>query len=159
KILDMGLARLGLPDEQKAADQLTHDHVVLGTPDYMAPEQGQDSHTVDIRADIYSLGCTLYQLLTGRVPFPGGTLLQKLDKHRGQEPEPVERQRSEVGPELAAVLRRMMAKRPEDRFQTPAEVAAALQPFSQHDGEAPPVRRTAPAMGGAAIAGTSLTVS
>jgi serine/threonine protein kinase/Leucine-rich repeat (LRR) protein len=128
KILDLGLARLTQAGEQTAAD-LTHEGAVMGTPDFIAPEQAEESHTVDIRADIYSLGCTLYFLLTGQVPFPGGTLVQKLMKHQRAEPAPVTALRPEVPPGLAAVLARMMAKRPEQRYQTPAETAAALEPF------------------------------
>jgi WD40 repeat protein len=103
----------------------------MGTPDYIAPEQALDSHTVDIRSDLYSLGCTLYFLLTRQVPFPGGTLGEKLVKHQLKEPQPVEQLRPEVSPAVAAVLRKMMAKRPGDRYQTPAEVARALDPFAR----------------------------
>ena len=70
----------------------------MGTPDYIAPEQAMDSHDVDIRADLYSLGCTLYFLLTGKVPFPGGDALEKLFKHRLEEPGPVEQLRPDVPP-------------------------------------------------------------
>ena len=97
----------------------------MGTLDYIAPEQAMDSHDVDIRADLYSLGCTLYFLLTGKAPFPGGEALQKLLKHRLEEPVPVEQLRPDVPPGVAAVVRKLMAKRPEDRYQTPAEAAAA----------------------------------
>ena len=98
----------------------------MGTPDYIAPEQARDSHTADIRADLYSLGCTLYFLLTGRAPFPGGSLTEKLLKHQMDEPRPVEELRPETPPAVAAVVRKLMAKRPGDRYQTPAEAAAAL---------------------------------
>ena len=70
----------------------------MGTPDYIAPEQAMDSHDVDIRADLYSLGCTLYFLLTGKVPFPGGEAMQKLLQHRLDEPVPVEQLRPDVPP-------------------------------------------------------------
>jgi WD40 repeat protein/serine/threonine protein kinase len=131
KVLDMGLARLqqaGDGDDQSS--QLTQEGSVMGTPDYIAPEQALDSHSVDIRSDIYSLGCTLYYLLTRQVPFPGGTLGEKLVKHQLKEPQPVEQIRPEVPAALAAVVRKMMAKRPSDRYQTPAELAQALEPFS-----------------------------
>ncbi len=127
KILDMGLARLahtGEGDDHSAT--LTQDGSLMGTPDYMAPEQVVDSHTVDIRADLYSLGCTLYYLLSGRVPFPGKTLGEKLVKQQMHEAEPIQRLRPDVLAPVAAVVRRLMAKKPEDRYQTPAALAAAL---------------------------------
>jgi WD40 repeat protein len=121
----MGLARLTHADDQ-ASSTMTHEGTVMGTPDYIAPEQAVESHTVDIRADLYSLGCTFYYLLTGRVPFPGGTFVQKINKHQFDQPPPVEQLRPEVPPAVASIVRRLMAKRPDDRYQTPAEVAAAL---------------------------------
>jgi len=128
KILDMGLARLdqhASPDDDKSST-MTQVGAVMGTPDFIAPEQALESHTVDIRADIYSLGCTFYYLLTGKVPFPGGSLAEKLMKHQLREPQPVARLRPDVPPAVASVVRRMMAKKAEDRYQTPAEIAAAL---------------------------------
>jgi len=126
KILDMGLARLHAGD----VDGMTNTGAVMGTPDYIAPEQASDSHTVDIRADLYSLGCTLYLLLTGEPPFPGGTALDKVFKHKYVAPRPVEVRRPEVPPGVAAVVARLLAKRPEERYQTPAEAAEALAPLS-----------------------------
>ena len=79
---------------------MTQEGMVMGTPDYIAPEQALESHTVDIRADLYSLGCTFYFLLTGKVPFPGGTLMQKLIKHQYQEPPTVRVLRPDVPPGL-----------------------------------------------------------
>jgi hypothetical protein len=131
KILDLGLARLLSGGGESSLSELTQTGVVMGTPDFIAPEQVEDSHAVDIRADLYSLGCTFYYLLTGRVPFPGGTVIQKLDKHRWADPEPVEYLRPEVSPEVRAVLRKLMAKRPDERYQTPAEVARALGAICQ----------------------------
>jgi WD40 repeat protein len=127
KILDFGLAVLA---DFRAADGLTAENVVLGTPDYIAPEQAENSHAADVRSDIYSLGCTMYHLLTGRVPFPGDSVLRKLDAHRTLKPEPIRNIRPEVPAELAAIVTKMIAKKPGDRFQTPAEVAAALTPFA-----------------------------
>jgi serine/threonine-protein kinase len=127
KLLDLGLARVQRETEEGATSTLlTREGVVMGTPDFMAPEQSLDSHTVDIRADLYSLGCTLYYLLTARVPFPGGSLGQKLMRHQMREPQPVEQLRPDLPPGLVPVLRKLMAKRPEDRYQTPAELADAL---------------------------------
>jgi serine/threonine-protein kinase len=128
KILDMGLARVTQADgDGESTSTLTQEGAVMGTPDYIAPEQARESHDVDIRADLYSLGCTLYFLLTGRPPFPGGTLGSKLIRHQLDEPTPVEQLRPEVPPEVAGVVRKLMAKKPEDRYQTPAEVAEALE--------------------------------
>lgn len=137
KLLDMGLARLRESESDSSSNvgggplvsvgtQLTQAGKVMGTPDFIAPEQARNSHTVDIRGDLYSLGCTFYFLLTGRVPFPGGTLLEKLFKHQTEMPQPVEQLRPEVSPPIAGIIRKLMAKRPEDRFQTPSELAAAL---------------------------------
>jgi serine/threonine protein kinase len=103
--------------------------VVMGTPDYLSPEQGRNLHAVDIRSDLYSLGCTLYHLLAGQVPFPGGTSLEKLIRHTSEEATPVEAYRPELPPEVGAIVRRLMAKDAARRFQTPGELAAALAPF------------------------------
>ena len=131
KILDMGLALLSeahSPD----AKELTHSGQMMGTLDYMAPEQGGDTHNVDIRADIYSLGAALYRLLTGQVIYHGeqySTPVQKIVALATKPAPPVQERRAEVPAELAAVLHRMLAKLPEERHQTPEEVAEALAPF------------------------------
>lgn len=127
KILDFGLARFA----SEAADStagLTQMSTMMGTPDYMAPEQALDARRADIRADIYSLGCTLYCLLTGRPPFPEGTTMEKVTAHLQQPPRPL----TEFGvpKEVAQVAARMMAKSVADRFQTPMEAAEALAPFA-----------------------------
>ena len=129
KILDFGLARV-LREGSSAEGPLTTEGVVMGTVDFMAPEQAQDSRHADIRADVYSLGCTLYHLLAGRVPFPGGTASSKILKHASVAPEPLGRDRADVSAELEQVIGKMMAKKPQDRYQTPAEAAAALAPFA-----------------------------
>jgi serine/threonine-protein kinase len=123
KILDLGLARAKGGDEEAAS--VTQDGQGLGTPAYLAPEQARNARGVDIRADIYSLGCTFYHLLTGHAPFKG-EIAEVLLKHQADEPEPVETVRPDVPASVALILRKMMAKKPEDRFQTPAEVAEAL---------------------------------
>jgi serine/threonine protein kinase len=135
KILDLGLARLhGPADSENSACPLTEPGSLLGTPDYMAPEQTEDPHMADTRADIYSLGCTLYHLLTGRVPFPGGSLVDKLIRHQTAPPEPIAQLRPETPSGLTAVIARMTAKAPKDRYQTPAAVAEALLPWCRVDG-------------------------
>ncbi len=105
----------------------------MGTPDYIAPEQARESHSVDIRADLYSLGCTFFYLLTGTVPFPKGSLIQKLTKHQFDEPPAIESLRPDVPVHISAIVRKLLAKRPDDRFQTPAELAEALTGESLED--------------------------
>jgi serine/threonine protein kinase len=125
KLLDMGLARFS----NQTGEVLTQG--ILGTPDYLAPEQVADSHTVDIRADIYSLGGTFYYLLTGATPFPEATVAKKLLWQKTREPEPICDIRPEVPRELAAVISTMMAKDRAQRYQTPEEIARALVPWTQ----------------------------
>jgi eukaryotic-like serine/threonine-protein kinase len=90
---------------------------------------------VDIRADVYSLGCTLYHLLTGQVPFPGVTLAEIILQHQLEDPAPIDKWRPGIPPEVQAILRKLMAKRPEDRYQGPAEVVEALAPFARIDAD------------------------
>jgi eukaryotic-like serine/threonine-protein kinase len=130
KILDMGLARMVQTDD--SVGTLTQEGSVLGTLDYLSPEQALNAHLADIRSDLYSLGCTFYFLLTGQPPFPGGTATEKLLKHRFDEPVPVDRLRRDVPVLVAAIVHKMMAKEPAQRFQTPAEVAALLAGGPQH---------------------------
>jgi serine/threonine-protein kinase len=127
KVLDMGLARMESVREPKAS--LTREGAMMGTPDYIAPEQARDASSADIRADLYSLGCTFYFLLTGSPPFPEGTMIEKLLKHQQDEPTPVEEMRPETPPEVVAVIRKLMAKRPVERYQTPFELVEALMPI------------------------------
>jgi CheY-like chemotaxis protein len=127
KILDLGLALLQQPTElSENASALTRDGRVVGTADYMAPEQWMNAHKVDIRADLYSLGCTFYYLLTGRVPFPGNEPMEKMLKHHLDEPVPVEQLRPRVPAKALAIVRRLLAKKPEQRYQRPLELAEAL---------------------------------
>src|SRR5262249_7650074 len=123
KILDMGLARSTDPSDDGT---LTQEGSMLGTADFISPEQALSAHTVDIRADIYSLGATFYFLLTGKAPFPGGSLAEKLLKHQLREPEPLENLRPGLPPKLVALVKKMMAKNPDERYQTPAEMIAEL---------------------------------
>jgi serine/threonine protein kinase len=108
----------------------TDPYICLGTADYVAPEEVLDARRADIRADIYSLGCTLYKFLAGEAPFAGGAQADKLRRHLYSMPRSLAEVRGDVPPALAEVVARMMAKHPEDRFATPAEVVAALSPFT-----------------------------
>jgi eukaryotic-like serine/threonine-protein kinase len=125
KILDMGLARFA-DDEKQASLTQMHDENVLGTADYLAPEQAINSHTVDARADLYSLGCTLYFALTGHPPFPEGTLAQRLLMHQQREPAPIAKDRPDVPKDLVGICKRMMAKSVDERFQNAEDVEQAL---------------------------------
>jgi tRNA A-37 threonylcarbamoyl transferase component Bud32 len=127
KLLDFGLAALTV---DPVADGLTDVDILIGTPDYMAPEQAEDPRDADTRADVYGLGCTLFHLLTGHVPYPADTPLKKILAHR-EKPLPIGDLGADVPPGLTAVLVRMLAKKPDDRFQTPGEVARALEPFTK----------------------------
>jgi serine/threonine protein kinase len=127
KVLDFGLAKV--VSEKADEPELTGSGKMLGTPDYIAPEQTLDAARADVRADVYSLGCTLYYLLVGGPPFTGKSLFEVLQAHQSREARPLNLARPEVPEELAAVVRKMMAKEPAKRYQTPAEVAQALLPF------------------------------
>lgn len=145
KILDMGLVCM-VPEMGSSATvaSLTQEGSVMGTPDYIAPEQARNSRRVDIRADLYSLGCTFYFLLTGRPPFPEGTVIEKLLMHQLDQPTPIAELRSDVPASVLAVIGKLMAKRPEERFQTPAEVAEILASVPQ--AEEPPPAPAAPCL-------------
>jgi serine/threonine protein kinase len=131
KVLDLGIARSF--SDTLDAERLTATGMLLGTADYLAPEQWENPHAVDTRADIYSLGCTLYHLLTGHPPFVGTayqSVLTKMRAHLEVPPPPIGQERPEAPAELANVLDRLLAKDPADRFATPAELAEALRPFT-----------------------------
>lgn len=127
KILDLGLARF--LQDQMGDRQLTQEGAGMGTPDYMAPEQFRDALNADVRSDIYGLGCTLYHLIGGQVPFPGSSFSEKALAHAKKEPIPLEERCPEVPAGLAVAVAKMMAKLPQERFQTAGEVALALAPF------------------------------
>jgi formylglycine-generating enzyme required for sulfatase activity/tRNA A-37 threonylcarbamoyl transferase component Bud32 len=138
KILDLGLVRFQPSIDSDRPGTMTVSGTVVGTPDFLAPEQAMDAHKVDIRADLYSLGCTLYYLLTAKVPFPGDNFTQKLVAHQMEEPTPVERHRPDVPASVVAVVRKLMSKKPEGRYQTPAELAEELARIGKHlSGEQP----------------------
>ncbi len=154
KILDMGMARL----VSSGVESGGADEQVLGTVDYMAPELAMQSPQVDCRADIYSLGCTFYFLLTGHPPFPEGSLAERIIKHQMEQPAPILEQRPDVPRDLAEICQRMMAKRPEDRYQSAAEVVARLTergltespllqatPLEEEPPPTPPTKRPRPA--------------
>lgn len=131
KVLDLGVAR----DLYQAGEQerITSPGQCLGTPDYLAPEQCIDPCAVDGRADVYSLGCTLYELLAGHPPFAQPAYVsafQKMRAHVEAPPPPVRVRRPDVPERLAAVLERMVAKDREERFASAADVAAAVRPFA-----------------------------
>ena len=126
KILDLGLARLNRNDQPRGS---AAGEPAFGTVDYMAPEQALETANFDHRADIYSLGCTLYCLLTGHPPFPEGTLAQRIVKHQTQEPCDILLERPDAPPLMVEICKRMMAKEPENRYQSMHEVSAALAPW------------------------------
>ncbi|VTR97304.1 serine/threonine-protein kinase [Tuwongella immobilis] len=127
KILDLGLARTQRSSQSDVGMSVTGHGTLLGTPDYMAPEQGRDPRGVDIRADIYSLGCTFFHLLTGKVPFDGGNVMQKLFRHVSEPPPRVERYLPNVPKPLADLVAWMITKTPAERPPQPWIVAKRLQ--------------------------------
>jgi serine/threonine protein kinase/N-acetylneuraminic acid mutarotase len=149
KILDFGLARF--ESEAPQGVRLTQLGKVVGTVDYIAPEQAANARTADIRADIYSLGCSLYYLLTGKAPFVGSSVVEKIGARALGEAPSVRKSRPEVSPALERILAKMMAPDPAERYQTPGEVAKALEPHTLDekqvrpaqaaDRPAPPARR------------------
>ena len=134
KVLDLGLARLSGSADETHSGGLTQAGSVVGTPHFLAPEQARNSHGVDIRADLYSLGCTLFYLLTGQPPFTGQELTEILLQHQMDPMPSLAKFRPDVPPGVQAILQKLTAKKPEDRYQTPAELAAALVPFVQGAG-------------------------
>ncbi len=143
KLADFGLAR-EVSDEEF---RLTREGTTVGTVDYMAPEQAMDSHDATICSDIYSLGCTLFHMLAGVPPFNEGSLTERLYKHLRDDPPDVRSFNPDVPPDLVAVLRRMLEKKPKDRYQTPEDLLHALSRkprAARRDGKTPGQEPTAP---------------
>lgn len=146
KILDFGLAKMtrhGDSGPTFGPTGITGVGTWLGTPDYIAPEQTSDAAKVDIRADIYSLGCTLYFLLTGRPPFQANDFVNLVQAHRSATAKRLDAVRPDVPAKLASVVAKAMAKKPEQRYQTPAEFAAAMTQFMDPAVDRPPRDRFA----------------
>jgi serine/threonine protein kinase len=134
KVLDMGLARIDDlvgEIEDEPAEELIQDGKVMGTVDYICPERSTNPEAVDHRADIYSLGCTLFHVLTGRPPYTGSTILKRIEAHRLQPIPSLRKYRRDVPKGLDAAYQRMMAKAPEDRQSSMREVIAELQPYAE----------------------------
>jgi serine/threonine-protein kinase len=124
KLVDMGLARLH--QVEHANNDLTASGVTLGTFDYISPEQARDPRSADVRSDLYSLGCTFYFMVTGRPPFPEGTVLQKLLQHQGDEPADPRHFCPNLPDDLLRIMKRLLAKSPDDRYQDPGELVSDL---------------------------------
>ena len=131
KLVDMGLAR---SESFELSEDMTASGVTLGTFDYISPEQARDPRDADIRSDIYSLGCTLYFMVTGHPPFPGGTMLQKLLSHGNSPPPDARLLRPDVSDDLMAVIRKMLAKAPKDRYQNTLDLILDLRQIAQREG-------------------------
>jgi hypothetical protein len=150
KILDLGLARF-FHDHHDILTQQYNQTAILGTADYLSPEQALNSHNVDIRTDIYGLGATFYFLLAGRPPFEVKAISQKLLSHLTKEPPPLCELRPDIPEALAAVIEKMMAKNREKRYQSAAAVVVALAPWTQSP-LAPPPAHEMPQLSPAALA-------
>lgn len=150
KLLDLGLARFfNEGDESSLTRQ--HDERVLGTADYLSPEQALDSHLVDVRSDVYSLGCTLYFMLTGNPPFPEGTMAQRLLAHQTKQPTPINTLRPDAPPGLVAIVDMMMAKKPDERYQSAKDAAQALLQWLTENGGATWTKMNPIAAGGNSV--------
>jgi serine/threonine-protein kinase len=146
KILDFGLALITAGDAATPGSVPGAANTVLGTPDYVSPEQARDQYNVDARSDLYSLGCTFYYLLTAQTPFPGGTGLEKLQRHGSEAPVAVRTKRADVPEPVAAIVHKLLAKNPKWRYQTGGELAAELAAVvgKKADWSAPPRPRAKP---------------
>ena len=125
------LADLGLAIDLAEEDHVTREGATVGTFDYVAPEQARHSHSADIRSDIYSLGCSMYHMCLGQVPFPSPSLPEKLFAHQALEPKPLDQLIPEFPQGLAAIIQRMMRKSPDERYATPMQVVQALEPYTE----------------------------
>jgi serine/threonine-protein kinase len=132
KLVDMGLARLHQVEHPD--NDLTASGVTLGTFDYISPEQARDPRSADVRSDLYSLGCSFYFMLTGRPPFPEGTVLQKLLQHQGDDPPDPRNFRPDLPAEVTTILARLLAKNPTRRYQQPSELIAELSIVGERAG-------------------------
>lgn len=162
KVTDLGLARLAIGGGDDEASRRFADELV-GSLDYMAPEQADDPDAVDARSDLYALGCTFYTLLTGRPPFAGRLMLKKLMAHATEAPESVRAARPEIPEPVARIVARLLEKRPEDRYASARELVDALDevapggstraraPSSARDGRPPAPRVAGPLLGGLAV--------
>ncbi len=157
KVLDMGLARFFDTHNDNITEQFDN-NAVIGTADFISPEQALNSHDVDIRADIYSLGCTFYFLLAGKAPFHDANLTQKLLLHQIREPLPIEKFVPGIDPDMVAVVSKMMAKKPDDRYQTPGDVVEALAHWTE-TAIAPPAELPSSTRGTSAERGPGSTLS
>lgn len=148
KVLDLGLARFATEAEEDAAEALpsrgadaglTQAGQVLGTPDYMSPEQANDTRRADARSDIFSLGCTLFRLLTHAYPYPGESAIEKIAARHASPARRLRDLRPELPPELEAIVARMLARDPRQRYQSALETAFALAPFSDPEAPSPTI--------------------
>ncbi len=135
KLLDMGLARLQKGGDSIAHPALTGTGTILGTPEYMAPEQVGNPSAIDIRSDLYSLGCTLYHLLTGHPPFEGKSAVELMHKHVSHTPVPLKFLRQDLPPQVIEVIEKLMSKRQRDRYSEPHEIVGELLPFVQESSQ------------------------
>jgi serine/threonine protein kinase len=147
KILDIGLARPLFEDsnpgvERSELSELTQEGVLLGTPDYLSPEQARDPRSIDIRSDLYSLGCVLHHLMTGQPPFPDGNILNQMVRHATEMPRPVRDFNPSCPEAMQQILYYLLAKQAAQRYPTPARAAEAIQAFLDVQGVPAPSQPT-----------------